>query len=425
MSEHAAVVGLPVSDPTPAAAYRKQVWNAERFTASEAGGYRLDVPEMAVSFELDRLRRESGALVGELVVRCTLPGASTYDGILSAGDINLSSVRARQERAKYLTTRARVEEIDFAGLLEELSLRVIAAEREGAPLTTLRDLPRPSPDETLIVDGLPLLARHPMILFGDGGGAKSLLALYLAGRLEEMGARSAIYDWELAGEDHRGRLEDLFGADMPAVRYRRCAGPLIYEVDRIRRDVRDERLNYLIFDSIAFACHDAPENAATASAYFQALRTLGPIGSLHVAHISKADGSDKKPFGSSFWHNGARATWYVKLAVGEASDRITIAAYNRKANLGALRPAIGWEIQFTKTETTFRRVDVADTPELAAGLSVRQRMAHLLRQGAMTVEELAGELSAKADTVNRTARRYRNLFAVLPGGKVGLQERRS
>jgi TonB family protein len=54
------------------------------------------------------------------------PYTLTYDGILSAGDVNLSSVRARQDRGKYLSTRARIEEIDFVGFLEELSQRVIA-----------------------------------------------------------------------------------------------------------------------------------------------------------------------------------------------------------------------------------------------------------------------------------------------------------
>src|SRR5262249_44047573 len=181
---------------TAADEYRREVAEAERFVRVGDGHYRLDVPEACVTLDIDRLRRESGALVGELIVKSTLPGIPTHDGVLSAGDLNLSSVRARQDRGKYLTSRARVEEIDFVGLLEEFAQRVIATERAGTPAVLLRDLPRPSPDEALVVDGLPLLRRHPLILFGDGGSAKSLLALHVAGRLDQIGIRTGYLDWE-------------------------------------------------------------------------------------------------------------------------------------------------------------------------------------------------------------------------------------
>lgn len=401
----------------------------ERFQALSEGRYRLNASEARVVLDLDRLRRESGALVGELVVRCDLPSALTYNGILSAGDVNLSSVRARQDRAKYLSARARVAEVDFTGLLEELALRVIAGEREGAPLITLRDLPRPTVDETRVVDGLTLLARHPMVLFGDGGVAKSYLALYLAGRLDQAGFRVGLYDWELSGEDHRDRLERLFGPQMPAVRYHRCSAPLVYEADRIRRDVRSEQLDYVIMDSIAFACDGPPEAAEVAGRYFQALRSLGPIGSLHLAHISKAEGADAKPFGSAFWHNGARATWFVKRAESDDPGSIRIALYNRKANMGPIRPAVGFEVTFDEDSTTFRPVSVGETRDLAVGLTLKQQIVHSLKGGAKTVAELADELEAKPDSIKKTTLRGKGkLFFFLPTAdgaaqRIGLLER--
>lgn len=415
---------------TSASDYRSQVAAEERFTRLGGGRYRLDAPETACTFDIDRLRRESGALVGELVVRCNLPGVSAYDGVLSAGDINLSSVRARADRGKYLSTRARVDEIDFAGLLEELAQRVIAAEREGDPLVVLRDLPRPKPDEVRLIDGLPLLARHPVILFGDGGAAKSYLALYVAGRLEQMGARVALYDWELSGEDHRDRLERIFGPDMPAVRYHRCAAPLVHEADRIRRDARTQRLDYLVFDSISFACHDAPENAATAAAYLQAVRSCGELGSLHLAHVTKGEGADQKPFGSAFWHNLARSTWYLKRSEeGEGEEQIRIAAYNRKANLGPKRQPIGWTIDFSDERATFTCCDPAESPELAEKMPLRQRLVAALRGGAQTIADLAEQLDAKQDSVKKNLERgLGKAFVRAPGPdgvlRFGLLERR-
>lgn len=39
--------------------------------------------------------------------------------------------------------------------------------------------------------------------------------------------------------------------------------------------------------------------------------------------------------------------------------------------------------------TEFRRSNIADSPDPAVGLSIRQRMLHLLKRGAMTKEEIA------------------------------------
>ena len=405
-------------------AYRRKVAVEERFVRVGEGRYRLDVREFGVSFEIDRLRRESGALVGELVVHCEIPGARTFDGVLTAGDLNLSSVRARQDRGKYLSDRAGTPDVDFVGLLEELAQRVIAKEREGEPGVLLRELPRPTADDAIRVEGLPLLRRHPVMVFGDGGAAKSYIALYLAGRLEQMGIHVGLFDWELSGEDHRDRLERIFGPQMPGIFYARCSRPLVHEADRLRRFVQDESLDFVVFDSVAFACDGPPEAAEVAGRYFQTLRQLGTFGSLQIAHISKAEGSDQKPFGSAFWHNGSRATWFVKLADEmPESKTITVGLYNRKANLGARKPAVGFKITFGDERTDFRPVNVADVPDLAGQLSVRQRMALMLRGGSRPAEELAEELQADPETIKRTARRYKDQFTVLNGGKLGLAAR--
>jgi len=72
---------------------------AAEFSALGDDRYRLSLPAMGVVFEVDRLRRERNELVGELAVRCDLPGALTVDGSLSIADFNISSARARLFRA--------------------------------------------------------------------------------------------------------------------------------------------------------------------------------------------------------------------------------------------------------------------------------------------------------------------------------------
>jgi hypothetical protein len=51
------------------------------------------------------------------------------------------------------------------------------------------------------------------------------------------------------------------------------------------------------------------------------------------------------------------------------------------------RPLLMKSQQLDRME--FRRSNIADSPDLAVGLSIRQRMLHLLKRGAMTKEEIA------------------------------------
>ena len=397
-----------------------------RFELLAEDRYRLVVPEISAIIEVDRLRRERGELIGELAVRCTLPGVRSYDGTVSIADFNLSSARARSERARLLTGRTdpKTHDIDWTGYLEELCQRVLDAERAGQPAVDLRTLERPGPDDTIKLDGLRLPRRHPTIIFGDGGSAKSYLALYVLARLRQKGLNVALFDWELAGEDHRERLERLFSIGMPKIFYARCQRPLIYEADRLLRIIRDERIDYAVFDSIAFACDGAPESAEIASRYFQGLRKLGVIGSLHIAHITKSEGGDQKPFGSVFWHNGARATYFVKLVESSPDGKIlSVGLFNRKANLSGLYPPTGYQIKFTDTRCYFEPSDPAETPELAEKMTLRERMYQSLKTGALTVDDLADKLDAKPDTIRKTVKRHGKTFTLLEGGQVALLQR--
>ena len=343
---------------------------------------------------------------------------------LSVADFNLSSARARSERARHLGKLADATEIDWDRLLEEFCQCVLTAEREGRPATLLRDFPRPV-DDHLDVEGIRLHRRHPVILFGDGGTTKSYTGLYLAGRLDQRGLRVLYADWEFAGEDHRDRLERLFGSEMPGVQYVSCERPLVHEVDRLRRIVQEDEIDYGVYDSIAFACDGPPEAAEMASAYFRAVRQIG-VGSLHLAHVNRSDTGDKKPFGSSFWHNGARATWNVKTADQVlGAGELSIGLFNRKANIGPLRPAVGFRITFEEDRTRFTRVDLRDVHELAPQLPLWQRMAHELREGPQTIVRLADALDAKPDSVEKAAKRKGKVFTKSPDGvyRLALVER--
>lgn len=417
MNRALSAVDIPFSKPVDGGA----ALALREFRQTDEDSYALTLVGLGVEFQANFLRRTGYETFGELIVRCTLAGARTAHGtdILSRGTFNFSSTETRYRRAKQLADMSKAPELDWPRLLEELCVEVLAKHGEGEPAVLLSTLPKPEIDELLDVDGLRLLKRHPVIVFGDGGAAKSYLSLYVAGRLAQRGLRVGLADWELAGEDHRERLECLFGPDMPAVWYRRCRHPLIIELDSLRRFAHKEQLDYLVYDSVAFAAHDKPEAAESALRYFAAVRQIGG-GSLHVAHTTKAEGGDQKPFGSAFWHNAARSTYFMQRSSESADGQnITVGVWNRKANLGALAAPFGFRFTFDPGQTTITRTNLADVQDLAEKLPIRQRVAHLLRRGPLPIHAIAEELREKPDTVARIVRRS-NLFTKLTNTPDGI-----
>lgn len=383
-------------------------------------GWTLEIPSIGVKFIAERLRRERQELIGELTVTCALPGARTVNGNLITGDFNFSSVAARSTRAKLLAERAQSNgHVDWYAHLEEFCQGVFSREREGDPAMDIWDIPMPEKVDDFAVSGISLPRKHPSILFGDGGSAKSYMALYIAGQLAIQGVPVALFDWELSGDEHRERFERLFGKIKPPLTYCRCESPLVVEVDRLARIIRERKIRYAFFDSISFACDGRPEEAEIAARYLRATRSLG-IGSLHIAHINKSEEKDRKPFGSSWWHNGARCTWYCE-ASEPVDGTLQVGFFNRKANLGPLRDNVSLTLRFGNLSTTIERSNMSDSETLVKKMTCAQRMADLLKRGALTAAEIADQLDHPADTVRRTAARSPRF--ILIQGKGGEQDK--
>lgn len=399
------------------------------FRTNADGHYHIAFPACGVEFVVDRLRRERHELFCELAVSCGIVGARVIDGVLSVGTFNLSSPSAAQQRAKLFAERARTNGLDWASMLEEVRQRVLTAERAGEPAITLRDVHCPPAEEDFSILGLTLPKAHASILFGDGGTLKSYLALKVGSELVTHGERIGLFDWELDQTTQRRRLACLNGATLPDLRYVRCDRPLVHEVDRLRRIIRTDGLTYGLFDSIGFGTLGAPESAEAAMDYCRALRQLG-IGALLIAHITKGDAGDQKPFGSVFWHNSARSTWNIKLAsTSPDGQTLSLAAFHRKSNLGPLQPAVGLRVDFDRDRVSFERVDVTSIDEVADSLPLWQRIRGVLRAGPQTLATLAGELHHdKPDSIDRVVRRHKQLFTKVTGAdgvsRIALVERR-
>jgi hypothetical protein len=398
------------------------------FTAIAEDHYRYTLPQLGIVLDFDRARREHYELCGELTVRVE-PRPETHGrGIETTADFSVLSGRSREEWIRRLSTRcARINkflgehviDIDWYSVMEALSKHLRIADRDsGEPvIVDLRTVSPATADRIADLQGLHVPLDHPSVLFADGGEGKTLYAVYLLGLLVRRGIRCGIVDWEMDGAVHSARLGLLFPTNTPLISYLRCTKPLVDEADRIHRFLREHRIAFTLYDSIAKACDGPPEAAEVAGRYQRVVRRIGG-GSLHIAHITKK-GEDQKPFGSGFWANDARATWFMK-SLPDLLDETVLHTiiYNRKATQGALAQPIGFAISFGKDSIDFTP-EVVDDGKVRKP-TVRGKMTALLRRGSLSADAIAGKIGASAETVKRTARRYDKVFKVGEDGTIGL-----
>ncbi|MHB8611202.1 MAG: AAA family ATPase [Candidatus Dormibacteraceae bacterium] len=391
-------------------------------------------PAVELKFDLLRLDRRAGELSAEVTVLSLVgqldrdPDEPAQDGmangsadLLHRARLNLGSTRSRADFTNHLAKR--LAGPDWPGLVESAAWKVIEAYRQGAPAFYLKDAQEPAAAgwalEPLV------LARDPVIFFGDGGSLKSYTGLAtgialqtglpLADGLEPARTfRVAYLDFEWNPWPHHRRLRALCGpGELPEILYVPCqtSGPLSHQVERLQRIFQEHGIDYAFIDSVGLACDGPPEEAQSALGFFQALGRL-EVGSTLIAHTNR-EGDTMKPFGSAFWHNSARMTWYLKRERANGSSAVDVGLYNRKANDDALREQpLGLRYEFSDHSTTIRSIDVANVPQLEAQTLLRDRMARTLDGGAKTALQLAAELGVPANSIAKTATRWEGRYFV-------------
>lgn len=356
------------------------------------------------SFDRERVERRGGEHTAELTVWSLDRDLEIVSGIR----VNLTSAPARATLAKQLA--ASLARTDWPVLVEESLRMARKAMRTGEPAILLRDAPTRVAGGTLL-DPLATNAGATFII-GDGGTGKSMLLL-AAGidlhtgngsilGLEVPSPRRVLFlDWEWDAGVHRERMAAMLGdAPMPDLAYLRCDAPLVDELDRVLATVREHRSEVLLIDSAAWAAGAEPETADSAKQFFGALRRIG-LPSIVTAHVPKL-GDNSRPFGSVFWHNGARLTWQLagEQNAGEQLSRVGLV--NRKNNDGRLHAPIGWEVDTSDHRVRFRRVHGASIGAVADKMPIRDRALQVLVAGSMTYVQVADALDEPVRSVRGT-----------------------
>ncbi len=396
-----------------------------KFQARGDNCYSLDFQPAGVTFFVTRLRRSHGETVGELAVGIhngNFPKAKHVNGILSRANFNFSSTQARSTLAKLLQERSKVSELDWHGFLDEFAARVLQAEREGAPAVILADVDDAvADDQTWEIETLPILQSLPMVIFGDGDSMKSYLAMYIAGVLASRGIGVMYCDWEFSQRPHRQRFGKLFQPMPRNVLYVRCERSLKDEIERLTRLVHDHGILYVVCDSMLFAL-DGKADEEQAGAYFRAVRQFGDIGSLHVAHTSKDNESEKEKtiLGSIMFSNGARAIWQVCKATEHPQGEQYVGLFHKKNNTGEHLKPRGFKFLFRSERVVVEALNVETVDELAARLPILDRMKKLLGKGALLPKDIGAQLGVGVPYVQAVAARHQSQFLRV-GPKIALR----
>lgn len=365
-----------------------------------------------VTLRFSEMEKTARSLDSELSITSYATGAQPY-----TERINLDSASARTELRRDLESQYG-KDLGWPKILNlawGLARQTFLRQDRGM---AVEDIPDGVGDMMLIP---PLVvADGPTVFFGDGSSLKSYL-LFLMALCMGMGApfcglstpymRVMVIDYEDSASNFRRRLRRLSrglesGMDPMGVYYWPARGiPLREQVDAIKRKCDKDGITLLIIDSAAPACGGSPSDDVVALAFFRALKKIG-LPAIIIAHITKG-GDSQKPFGSVFWHNEARRTWYVHRVQEEDSDELDVGLFCKKVNDGQRPSALGFHASFDGldgpviiTKGTLERV-----PELLDQTNDRNRVWVSLESGARTIKFISSETGLEPKQVETVLRR--------------------
>lgn len=385
-----------------------------------------------VILKFSRLRSQSERFTAELTVVSDLTG---HKGIVLHERFDLLSGYAKKQVGDRLHDWS--DNFNWGKIIETSVAEVLGIERSGAEAKRLKDV---SLSERLNYRLYPLLLeKMPTVFFGDGGSLKSFVSVWMAARIAaglnaEPGA-ILVCDWESDEEDWRERLSMVctgLGIDLPEnIIYRRMAASFQDDLEYIRTLVAEHQIEVIIHDSAAYACGGKPEEADTTNRYFLAMRSMEVTHAI-IAHITKTSGKDH-PFGSIFWHNGARATFYVHSKDANPGLPVELGLVQKKNNRGRKAPPMGFDVAFKVADAskysegdsvTFKQTEYSQLADSSDHMTDSDRFLSAIKDKAKTKEEIM-EIADITDESYRKAKSRllkKELIIEIEPGVIGRQQ---
>jgi hypothetical protein len=314
-------------------------------------------------------------------------------------------------------------------------------EGRGRKLEVVRfsEMELPGPRRYLLKDLV--LAAYVTLLYGDGGVAKSLLALALAVAISggsekwlgrEVESCAVLYvDFELDAEEQARRVHQLCrgqGLDRPpeGLLYMSALGHPAREAFTAALEAcREHSIGLMIVDSLGPALQGDAEAARDVIGFFQ--KSIEPFRSEGIAvliidHQSRLQAGQsyqsKGAFGSVFKTNLARSVIQAQ-ATERGEGTLSVRLRHKKHNFGPLTEPFGVKLSFTEETVSLEAVEL-DASELAeeATLNATDRVKLALEGGPAYPWEIAEHTGLAIKTVKNALTGLRKQGLVEPTGEI-------
>lgn len=412
-------------------------------------------PERSVMIEVLGYREAKEGIYSEIMVSRDSKGGGVLVPLHGPTRINLQAARTRKELANqiekvcpkvlweppanYLIDNPALNKphyvrIRWYDLVEQVCREVQQRSKDGNPVLDLRtDVIVEDVVEYLVENCVPL--NHTSVIYADGGVGKSWIAEYL-GVLIATGLTippfrptrqlKVLYlDYEVDEKEVKRRLmwianglglsvEDLQDTGGGGLfYYRRQERPVADDLVRLRQEIARLGIGAVIIDSLGPAIGGDVLKAEAPIRAMNAIRALGTVTKIVVAHISKeeakADGNSTI-YGNVFQTNLARATWELKRTDRRTGGALVEAALiHQKSNIGRRQDPIAINYSWNDAERIFaiRSASILANPELARYDGFDTAVLSYLQGEPRTVAQLIGlmglpKTARSEDKLNKT-----------------------
>lgn len=276
----------------------------------------------------------------------------------------------------------------------------------------------------------------PTFFYGEGGSAKSylamLLALAIALGLQFLGVkahkRKVLYlDWEMDEPTFRARVNRVAKGmgisvekGVKGLYYKRLFFPLKDHLDEIIEECEQRGIGLVIIDSFAFSMTGQDTSAQPDVTAQMARIAQIPAPCVIIDHISKEGKGEKGPFGSAYKKNASRWMWWCRAATkeqtpdGETPPGTFVRMWNAKHNIAAQQDDIylhvEWDDDFNADKVTMTRKKREDVPQSLTQDTFQKGSSSNGELSASQQEFLDGVAAAYDETKEPVTREAMRLF---------------